>query len=618
MNYLQVEDLSKSFGDLELFSNITFSIDKDQKTALIAKNGTGKTTLLNIIAQKDSSDSGKIVFKKDVKISYLEQLPDINENNTVIDEVFSSSGNVAKLIRQYEKAIKENNEEQLQKAIDEIDAENAWDYETKVKQILTKLKINDYNRPIKELSGGQKKRIALANALINQPDFLILDEPTNHLDLEMIEWLEEYLKSSKTTLLMVTHDRYFLDRVCNDIIEIDDKQIYRYKGNYSYYIAKREERITNQNAQVEKAKNLLKKETDWMSRMPQARATKAKYRIDAFYQLKDKASQSKTENKLNFNIKTSRLGKKIIEAKHINKKYGDLTILNDFTYTFSRNEKLGIIGKNGTGKSTFLNIITGNLKYDSGVIETGETIVFGYYKQQGIKLDNDKRVIDVITDISEDITLGNGNTMTAAQFLNYFLFSYDKHYTYVSKLSGGEKRRLYLMTVLMKNPNFLILDEPTNDLDIMTLTVLEDYLQNFSGCVIVVSHDRYFMDNVVEHLFIFDGNGKVKDFPGNYSIYRKNLSKKEKKQKVEHKKNIKKVDATEKKKVKLSFKEKREFELLEKEIQELENEKKTLEKEISSGTLQQNKLIEKSNRLGEILKIIDIKSNRWLELSEFL
>ena len=618
MNYLQVENLSKSFGDLELFSNITFSIDKDQKTALIAKNGTGKTTLLNIIAQKDSSDSGKITFKKDIKISYLEQLPDINENNTVIDEVFSSSGNIAKLIRRYEKAIKENNEEQLQKAIDEIDAENAWDYETKVKQILTKLKINDYDKPIKELSGGQKKRIALANALINQPDFLILDEPTNHLDLEMIEWLEEYLKNSKTTLFMVTHDRYFLDRVCNDIIEIDDKQIYRYKGNYSYYITKREERITNQNAQVEKAKNLLKKETDWMSRMPQARATKAKYRIDAFYQLKDKASQSKTENKLNFNIKTSRLGKKIIEAKHINKKYGNLTILNDFTYTFSRNEKLGIIGKNGTGKSTFLNIITGNLKYDSGVIETGETIVFGYYKQQGIKLDNDKRVIDVITDISEDITLGNGNTMTAAQFLNYFLFSYDKHYTYVSKLSGGEKRRLYLMTVLMRNPNFLILDEPTNDLDIMILTVLEDYLQNFSGCVIVVSHDRYFMDNVVEHLFVFDGNGKIKDFPGNYSIYRNSLSNNEKKQKIKHKKNVNKVDVSEKKKTKLSFKEKREFELLEKEIEELENEKITLEREISSGTLQQNKLIEKSNRLGEILKIIDIKSNRWLELSEFI
>ncbi len=618
MNYLQVDGISKSFGDLELFSNITFSIDNDQKTALIAKNGAGKTTLLNIIAQKDTVDSGKIIFKNDIKISYLEQLPDINENNTVIDEVFSSSGNIVKLISRYEKAIREDDEEQLQKAIDEIDAENAWDYETKVKQILTKLKINDYNRPIKELSGGQKKRIALANALINQPDFLILDEPTNHLDLEMIEWLEEYLKSSKTTLLMVTHDRYFLDRVCNDIIEIEDKQVYRYRGNYSYYLNKREERIAIQNAQAEKAKNLLKKETDWMSRMPQARATKAKYRIDAFYQLKDKASQTKTDEQLNFNIKLSRLGKKIIEAKHINKNYDDLTILNDFSYNFNRNEKLGIIGKNGTGKSTFLNIITGNIKCDSGVIETGETIVFGYYKQQGIKFDKDKRVIDVITDISEDITLGNGNRMTAAQFLNYFLFSYDKHYTYVSKLSGGEKRRLYLMTVLMKNPNFLILDEPTNDLDIMTLTVLEDYLHNFSGCVIVVSHDRYFMDNVVEHLFVFEGNGEIKDFPGNYSIYRDNLSKTEKKQKVEHKKNIKKVDVSEKKKTKLSYKEKREFEILEKGIEELENEKNNLEKEISSSTLKQTELIEKSNRLGEVIKLIDLKSNKWLELSEFI
>ncbi|RLD60478.1 MAG: ABC transporter ATP-binding protein [Bacteroidetes bacterium] len=618
MNYLQVDDITKSFGDLELFSNITFSIDKGQKTALIAKNGTGKTTLLNIIAQKDTADTGKITFRNDIKISYLEQLPDINENSTVIDEVFSSSGDVEKLISQYEKAIKEDDKKQLQRVIDKIDAEDAWDYETKVKQILTKLKINDYEQPIKELSGGQKKRVALANALINQPDFLILDEPTNHLDLDMIEWLEEYLKSSKTTLLMVTHDRYFLDRVCNDIIEIDDKQIYRYKGNYSYYLTKREERIAIQNAQAEKAKNLLKKEADWMSRMPQARATKAKYRIDAFYQLKEKATQTKTDDRLNFNIKSSRLGKKIIEAKHINKKYDDLTILNDFSYNFNRNDKLGIIGKNGTGKSTFLNIITGNLQCDSGVVETGETIVFGYYKQQGIKLDKDKRVIDVITDISEDITLGNGNTMTAAQFLNYFLFSYDKHYTYVSKLSGGEKRRLYLMTVLMKNPNFLILDEPTNDLDIMTLTVLEDYLQNFQGCVIVVSHDRYFMDNVVEHLFVFEGNGIIKDFPGNYSIYRDSLSNQKKKQKVEYKKNKDKTEVTEKKKTKLSYNEKREFENLEKDIRNLEEEKSNLEKEISSGTLSQAELIEKSNRLGEVLKTIDLKSNRWLELSEFI
>ena len=618
MNYLQVDDITKSFGDLELFSNITFSIDKGQKTALIAKNGTGKTTLLNIIAQKDTADTGKITFRNDIKISYLEQLPDINENSTVIDEVFSSSGDVEKLISQYEKAIKEDDKKQLQRVIDKIDAEDAWDYETKVKQILTKLKINDYDKPIKELSGGQKKRVALANALINQPDFLILDEPTNHLDLDMIEWLEEYLKSSKTTLLMVTHDRYFLDRVCNNIIEIDDKQIYRYKGNYSYYLTKREERIAIQNAQAEKAKNLLKKEADWMSRMPQARATKAKYRIDAFYQLKEKATQTKTDDRLNFNIKSSRLGKKIIEAKHINKKYDDLTILNDFSYNFNRNDKLGIIGKNGTGKSTFLNIITGNLQCDSGVVETGETIVFGYYKQQGIKLDKDKRVIDVITDISEDITLGNGNTMTAAQFLNYFLFSYDKHYTYVSKLSGGEKRRLYLMTVLMKNPNFLILDEPTNDLDIMTLTVLEDYLQNFQGCVIVVSHDRYFMDNVVEHLFVFEGNGIIKDFPGNYSIYRDSLSNQKKKQKVEYKKNKDKTEVTEKKKTKLSYNEKREFENLEKDIRNLEEEKSNLEKEISSGTLSQAELIEKSNRLGEVLKTIDLKSNRWLELSEFI
>lgn len=619
INYLQVENLKKSFGDLLLFEDIGFTIEKDQKVALIAKNGTGKTTLFNIITGKDSPDSGKIIFRNNIRFGFLEQNPPLNPKNTLLNEVLHSSNNVKEAIIQYEKAINTHDKNLLSKATEQMDLLGAWDYEVKVKQILTKLKIDKYDQLISTLSGGEKKRVALASVLIEEPDLLLLDEPTNHLDLDMIEWLENYLRNTHSTLLMVTHDRYFLDRVCNEIIEMDNSKIYSYKGNYSYFLEKREERLNNEESQVERAKNILRKEEDWMRRMPKARSHKAKFRIDNFYQLKDVASQSRNDEQMQINVQASRLGKKILEIENLSKKFENISILNNFSYKFSRGEKIGIVGDNGTGKSTFLNLITQNIVPDTGTIEVGQTIVYGYYKQEGIQFTENQRVIDIVQEIAEVVSLGGGREMGVKEFLNYFLFPFDMHYTQVSKLSGGEKRRLYLVTVLMRKPNFLILDEPTNDLDIMTLGVLEDYLTTFDGCVLVVSHDRFFMDQVVDHIFVFQGNGNVKDFPGNYSQYREWTLKMEKVQIKESaiipKKEIVKSD---KPKIKLSFNEKREYEQLEKEIADLENEKTNLENEINSGNLKTEDLIKKSKRIAEIIHLLDTKTDRWLELSEFI
>lgn len=618
ISYLQVENLSKSYGDLTLFEGISFGVGQGQKIALIAKNGTGKTSLLNIIAGIDSQDFGDVIFRNDIKVAYLQQNPNLENSNTVLNEVFNSNDPVLSVIREYEKVISSNDQEKMTEILEKMDQYKAWDYENKVKQILSKLKITNFDQVIGQLSGGQKKRVGLAKVLITDPDFLILDEPTNHLDLEMIEWLEEYLNKSKGTLLMVTHDRYFLDRVCNEIIEMDANSIYTYKGNYSYYLEKRAERIENVNAEVGKAQKLLKTEQEWMRRMPQARGTKAKYRIDAFYELKKKAAAGFKEDSMELDIKSARLGKKILELEGLYKSFGDLKILEDFSYKFQRGEKIGIVGKNGTGKSTFLNIITRNLEPDSGSIEIGETVVYGYYKQDGITINENERIIDVIKDIAESIDLGNGKLMSASQFLEYFLFPPKTQYNYVSKLSGGEKRRLYLMTVLMKNPNFLILDEPTNDLDIMTLNVLEEYLMNFKGCLIIVSHDRYFMDKVVDQMFAFEGMGKIRNFPGNYTIYRDTIAEEEKElKKIEKpakpKKEKPKSNNTLKK---LSFNEKREFEQLEVDLEVLNAEKEELETAMSSGTLANDELMQKASRIEEVINLIDEKELRWLELSE--
>ncbi len=616
ISYLQIENLTKSFGDKVLFTDINFGVLQGQKIALIAKNGTGKTSLLNIIAGKDSQDSGDISFRKDIKLGYLEQIPEMNENNTVINELFNSTDPVLSVIRDYERMVESGQEDGMTEILEKMDLHKAWDYEVKVKQILSKLKITNYDQPISQLSGGQKKRIGMAKVLITDPDLLMLDEPTNHLDLEMIEWLEEYLKKSKGTLLMVTHDRYFLDRVCNEIIEMDANNIHSYKGNYTYYLEKREERIHNQNAEANKAKSLLKTEQEWMRRMPQARGTKAKSRIDAFYDIKDKASTGYKEEKLDLDIKSARLGTKILEFEHLNKSFGDLKILEDFSYKFQRGEKIGIIGKNGTGKSTFLNIITQNIEADSGNIEIGETVVYGYYKQDGMKINENQKIIEVIKEIAESIDLGTGREMSASQFLEYFLFPTKMQYNQVSKLSGGEKRRLYLMTVLMKNPNFLILDEPTNDLDIMTLNVLEDYLMNFKGCLIIVSHDRYFMDKVVEHMFVFEGQGQIRNFTGNYTIFRDAQLAEELKQKqIEKPVKVKKEKPKQTTKTKMTFNEKREFEQLEKDMESLNEEKDEIEKAMSSG-LSNDDLMVKSARIQEVMDLIDEKEMRWLELSE--
>lgn len=620
ISFLQVENLSKRFGEQLLFEGISFGIGKNQKTALIAKNGMGKSTLLQIIAGKDIPESGSVIFRNDISIGYLQQNPDLNDNNTIFEEVFSSDSPILNIIKEYEKAIATNNLKQLELLIPQMDAQSAWDYDTTIKQILSELKVDTYEKKIANLSGGQKKRVGLAKVLISNPDFLILDEPTNHLDIEMTEWLENYLEKSNTTLLMVTHDRYFLDRVCSNIIEIDDFGIFNYEGNYSYYLEKRAQRIATRNATIDKARNLLRTEQEWMRRMPQARNHKAQYRIDNFYKLQETASQKTDEKKLELDIKGQRLGKKILELEHISKSYEDHCLIDDFSYKFVRGEKIGIVGKNGVGKSTFLNIITRNLEPDRGKIDIGETVVYGYYKQSGIEFSETDRVIDIVKNIAERIDLGNDRIMSASQFLEYFMFTDKQQYSLVSKLSGGERRRLYLLTVLMSNPNFLILDEPTNDLDIITLNVLEDYLQSFKGCLLIVSHDRFFVDKVVDRVFAFEGNGKIKDFPGNYTIY-KNHKEEEEEEKQRAKKQTPKEPKSApsdnlSKKRKLSFKEQQEILRLEQEIESLTNEKTGIESALSSGSLSTEELVRKSERISEVIALLDEKEMRWLELSE--
>ena len=615
--YLQVEDLTKSFGELLLFEKISFGIAQGQRVGLIAKNGSGKTTLLNILAGREGYDEGRITYRNDIRVGYLEQSPYYPEDLSVIEACFYHGNAVVDLIREYEKCMETPGNPGLDRLLAQMEQEKAWDYERKAKQILSQLKIHDFSQKVKFLSGGQLKRVALANVLITEPDFLILDEPTNHLDLDMVEWLEEYLGRNSVTLLMVTHDRYFLDRVCSEIIEIDNRQIYGYKGNYSYYLEKRQERIDATNAEIARANNLYRTELEWMRRMPQARGHKARYREEAFYDLEKVARQRTYDASVKLDVKASYIGSKIFEAEHLCKSFGDLKILDDFSYIFSRYEKMGIVGNNGTGKSTFIKILMGIEKPDSGKLEIGETVRFGYYSQDGLKFDEQMKVIDVVTDIAEVIELGNGKRLTASQFLQHFLFTPETQHSYVYKLSGGEKRRLYLCTVLMRNPNFLVLDEPTNDLDIVTLQVLEEYLQNFKGCVIVVSHDRYFMDKVVDHLLVFNGQGDIRDFPGNYSDYRE-----WKEAKAEHDKAAEKPKEEKVKYVRqdtrrrMTFKEKREFEQLEKEIAELEAEKKAIEDALCSGTLGVDELTEKSKRLPLLNDELDEKSMRWLELSE--
>lgn len=627
VSYLQIDNLTKSFGDLVLFENISFGIAQGQKTGLIAKNGAGKTTLLNIIAGKEGYDSGSVVFRNDLRVGYLEQTPTFSPQINVLQACFHSDNEIVRLIEEYEKAMIDPIHSDLENILQRMDSLKAWDYERKAKQILSQLKITDFNQPIEQLSGGQLKRIALANVLITEPELIILDEPTNHLDLEMTEWLEDYLSRQSISLLMVTHDRYFLDRVCNDIIEIDRKQIYLYKGNYNYYLEKREERMASLTTETDRAANLLRKELDWMRRQPQARGTKAKYRIDAFYELEKKAKQQRAEGEVNLKVKAAYIGSKIFEASHVYKRFGDLKILEDFNYTFARYEKMGIIGNNGTGKSTFIKLLLGEIKADSGHFDIGETVRFGYYSQDGLQFDEQMKVIDVVQDIAEYVDLGDGTKLGVSQFLSHFLFEPEKQYSYVYKLSGGEKRRLYLCTVLMRNPNFLILDEPTNDLDIVTLNVLEEYLKNFKGCAIIVSHDRYFMDKVVDHLLVFKGNAEIKDFPGNYTQYREWKEAAELSQKETQKENdrvAKERSQTENtrptnndKKKKLSFNERREFEQLEKDIENLEKEKATLETAMSSGTLNTEDLLSKSERITRVIDELDEKTMRWLELSEF-
>lgn len=618
---LQVENLTKSFGDLVLFEDISFGLAEGQRVGLIAKNGSGKSTLLNILSGREGYDSGKISFRRDLRVGYLEQDPRYPEELTVLEACFHHGNATVELIKEYELCMETAGHPGLDALLTRMDQEKAWEYEQQAKQILSQLKINDFEQPVSQLSGGQLKRVALANTLITEPDLLILDEPTNHLDLDMTEWLEEYLCRTNLSLLMVTHDRYFLDRVCSEIMEIDNRTVYGYKGNYSYYLEKRQERIEAKTVEIERANNLYRTELEWMRRMPQARGHKARYREEAFYELEKVAKQRMSEGNVKLDVKASYIGSKIFEADHLYKSFGGLKILEDFSYIFSRYEKMGIVGNNGTGKSTFIKILMGQVKPDSGTLDIGETVRFGYYSQDGLQFDEQMKVIDVVQDIAEVIELGNGKRLTASQFLQHFLFTPETQHSYVYKLSGGERRRLYLCTVLMRNPNFLVLDEPTNDLDIVTLNVLEEYLQNFKGCVMVVSHDRYFMDKVVDHLMVFNGQGDIRDFPGNYTQYRAWKEEKERAEKEREKENRMAKPQTDTRtrsaeKKKLSFKEKREFEQLEQEIAALEEEKKQIEEVLCSGQLSVEELTEKSKRLPVLEELIDEKTFRWLELSE--
>jgi len=615
VNYLSVENISKSFGERVLFNDLSFGINKDQKVAFIAKNGTGKTSLLNIITGNAEADSGRIVIRKGIHVAFLSQNENLDPKLTVEETIFASDNPVLDIIANYEKALlNPDDAEAYQKAFEKMDAHNAWDFETQYKQILSKLKLDDLSQKVSNLSGGQKKRLGLATVLINRPDLLILDEPTNHLDLEMIEWLEEYFKKENITLFMVTHDRYFLERVCNEIVELEDGQLYNYKGSYSYYLDKKEARIQSEQASVDKAKNLYKKELDWMRRQPKARTTKSKSRIDDFYDIKEKAHKRRNEHEVQLEINMERVGSKILELHNISKSFQDKVLLDKFEYVFKNGERIGIIGKNGTGKSTFLNMITGRLQPDGGKVIVGETIKFGYYTQSGINPKEGQKVIDVIKEFGEYIPLKKGRLISAAQLLERFLFDRKRQYDFVEKLSGGELKRLYLCTVLIQNPNFLILDEPTNDLDIVTLNVLESFLLDFPGCLLVVSHDRYFMDKIVDHLFVFRGDGVVEDFPGNYSdfrVYEDSAEPETKTTEKKEKQSWRQDDTTQK----LTHNELKEYKRLEKDIQRLEEKKEKIEQEFISGELSQDEIQEKSLKLQEIIKDSEEKTERWFELA---
>lgn len=614
MNYLSVENISKSYGERVLFEDLSFGINKDQKIAFVAKNGTGKTSILKIITGEDTPDSGQVIMRKEIKMAFLSQEPKLNPELTIEESIFASDNMVLKVIEQYEKALENpEDEEAFQKAFDKMDLHNAWDFETQYKQILFKLKLEDLKLKVKNLSGGQKKRLALAIILLNKPDLLILDEPTNHLDLEMIEWLENYFAKEPITLFMVTHDRYFLERVCNEIIELDNGKLYQYKGNYSYYLTKKEERIAAENASIDKAKNLYVKELDWMRRQPKARTTKSKSRQDDFYIIKEKAHSRRKEHQIELEINMERMGSKIVEMHKVSKKFNDKVILNGFNYTFNRGERIGIIGKNGTGKSTFLNILTQSIQPDSGKVVIGDTVKIGYYTQSGINPKPEQKVIDIIKEFGEYIPLTKGRSISAAQLLERFLFDRKKQHDYVEKLSGGELKRLYLCTVLIQNPNFLILDEPTNDLDIVTLNVLENFLLDYPGCLIVVSHDRYFMDKIVDHLFVFRGNGEIEDFPGNYSDFRAYEDSVEpvKDDSPKEKSNWKEQQV----KQGLSFIEQKEFQKIEREIKDLEHQKKQIEQEFSDGKVAENEIETKALELQKIIKTLEEKEERWFELS---
>jgi len=639
VNYLSVESISKAYGAKVLFDKISFGLSQGQRIGLIAKNGAGKSTLLKIITGEEIADEGKITFRNEITVTYLNQNPVFDENDTVEEAIYKTDNPVLNAVREYEFALEafeaevnDKTSTRLEKATEAMNHLDAWQVESKVKEVLQRLKIAFLHKQIGLLSGGQKKRVALAKVLIDEPQLLILDEPTNHLDVEMIEWLENYLVSKDLTLLLVTHDRYFLDGVCNEIIEIDAKKLYSYKGNFQYYIERKAEREDVENTEIDKAKNLYKRELEWVRKMPRARGTKAKYRVDAFQGIKDKAFSKQADKKLELSVQMNRLGKKILELTNIKKAFGDTKIINDFSYIFKKGEKIGVVGKNGVGKSTFLNMVMELDKPDAGTITTGETIVYGYYSQAGIELREDKRVIEVVKDIAEFIPLADGSKLSASQLLTRFLFPPDVQFSLVSKLSGGEKRRLFLMTILVRNPNFLILDEPTNDLDIVTLSVLEDFLTKFQGCVLIVTHDRYFMDKLVDHLFVFEGNGVVRDFPGNYTEYRdrKELEDKQKasgKTDAPVETNQPAVESASKEsapaaasapKRKHSFKEKAEYEQLEKDIAKLETEKEELTVKLQKGITDNKEMMECSQRIAEVVSLLETKGMRWLELSEFL
>ncbi len=620
MSILQVNSLSKSYSEKVLFNNITFGIEEGEKVAIIAKNGSGKTTLLNIICGKEEADNGEVAKNNDVLISYLSQNPEFDENATIEEVIFDVDNPISKVVNEYERLINlpDADSDQVAEIIQQMDNYNAWDYEARVKRTLEVFRVSNLQQKIKTLSGGQKKRLALAQMLIHPGNVVILDEPTNHLDMDMIEWLEDFLSYARVTLLMVTHDRYFLDRVCTKIIEIESGKLYEHKGNYSYYLEQKALREAAFESETEKAKNLYKRELDWIRKQPRARGTKAKYRVDAFENVKEKAFQKLDKAQVQLDVRMSRLGSKILEIDHLSKKYGALNIIKDFSYVFKRGEKVGIVGRNGVGKSTFLKMVMEQERQDSGTITPGETIVFGYYSQDGLLQKDDMRIIEVIKEIADVIPLGDGSQITASQMLERFLFNKNMQHSYVAKLSGGEKRRLYLLTVLMKNPNFLILDEPTNDLDLLTLNVLEDFLEDFKGCLMVVSHDRYMLDKLTDHLFIFEGNGMIKDFSGKYSDFRNEQLEKEEEEKASKDKSNKPIENTKTTITapkKLSFNEQREYDSLENEIAKLENEKVQLTEQIGNEADFQ-KIQKYSSRLVEIAKLIEQKADRWLELGE--